>query len=290
MLVVTFGRAASQELRERVRAQLVEAERVLSDDPAAALPDDVPPSELVDAAAGLGRRASGGSGTVGSPRRSPGSTRRRSRPPTSSARWCSTRSGSPATPTHAPGSSRTSTTWSRRPSTTSTCGRSPSTRRGRCSPTPRRWRSPGPRSTTRRSRLEPDAEDRTTPVGRRVSFATRRPHRARQAQAAARDPVLRRPAQPAPRRARRRRQPGGRADAAALVDRAGRRVPGHRPGAVGGPRPRVHRARHDGADRRPEAGDLRLPRRRRHDLPPGGPHRGDQADARRSTGAATPPW
>ncbi|HET9945542.1 MAG TPA: UvrD-helicase domain-containing protein, partial [Actinomycetes bacterium] len=34
MLVVTFGRAASQELRERVRAQLVEAERVLSHDPA----------------------------------------------------------------------------------------------------------------------------------------------------------------------------------------------------------------------------------------------------------------
>ena len=32
MLVVTFGRAASQELRERVRAQLVEAERLLSDD------------------------------------------------------------------------------------------------------------------------------------------------------------------------------------------------------------------------------------------------------------------
>ena len=37
MLVVTFGRAASQELRERVRAQLVEAERVLGDDPAAAV-------------------------------------------------------------------------------------------------------------------------------------------------------------------------------------------------------------------------------------------------------------
>ena len=32
MLVVTFGRAASQELRERVRAQLVEAERALGDD------------------------------------------------------------------------------------------------------------------------------------------------------------------------------------------------------------------------------------------------------------------
>jgi exodeoxyribonuclease V beta subunit len=48
MLVVTFGRAASQELRERVRAQLVEAERVLSDDPAArAALDPGPPSELV---------------------------------------------------------------------------------------------------------------------------------------------------------------------------------------------------------------------------------------------------
>lgn len=44
MLVVTFGRAASQELRERVRAQLVEAERVLSDDPAAG---DVSDSDLV---------------------------------------------------------------------------------------------------------------------------------------------------------------------------------------------------------------------------------------------------
>jgi exodeoxyribonuclease V beta subunit len=48
MLVVTFGRAASQELRERVRAQLVEAEQVLSDDPAdrAAVATEHP-SELV---------------------------------------------------------------------------------------------------------------------------------------------------------------------------------------------------------------------------------------------------
>ncbi|WP_395659031.1 UvrD-helicase domain-containing protein [Nocardioides sp.] len=44
MLVVTFGRAASQELRERVRAQLVDAERVLSDDPVATGVED---SELV---------------------------------------------------------------------------------------------------------------------------------------------------------------------------------------------------------------------------------------------------
>ncbi|KQW48057.1 exodeoxyribonuclease V subunit beta [Nocardioides sp. Root1257] len=46
MLVVTFGRAASQELRERVRAQLVEAERVLSDDPVAVV-GAAPDSDLV---------------------------------------------------------------------------------------------------------------------------------------------------------------------------------------------------------------------------------------------------
>ena len=38
MLVITFGRAASQELRERVREQLVEAERALADPAAAARP------------------------------------------------------------------------------------------------------------------------------------------------------------------------------------------------------------------------------------------------------------
>ena len=42
MLVVTFGRAASQELRERVRTQLVEAERALAGEPVAE------PSELID--------------------------------------------------------------------------------------------------------------------------------------------------------------------------------------------------------------------------------------------------
>ncbi|MGZ4455331.1 MAG: UvrD-helicase domain-containing protein [Nocardioides sp.] len=45
MLVVTFGRAASQELRDRVRAQLVEAERALADDPS--LPP-VASSDLID--------------------------------------------------------------------------------------------------------------------------------------------------------------------------------------------------------------------------------------------------
>ncbi len=48
MLVVTFGRAASQELRERVRAQLVEAECVLSNDPAALALVDAVESDLLD--------------------------------------------------------------------------------------------------------------------------------------------------------------------------------------------------------------------------------------------------
>jgi exodeoxyribonuclease V beta subunit len=42
MLVVTFGRAASQELRERVRTQLVEAERALAGEPVSE------PSDLLD--------------------------------------------------------------------------------------------------------------------------------------------------------------------------------------------------------------------------------------------------
>ncbi len=79
------------------------------------------------------------------------------------------------------------------------------------------------------------------------------------------------------------------ADAPALADRAGRRVPGHRPGAVGGARPGLHRSRHDGADRRPQAGHLRLPRRRRHDLPHRLGHRRRPSRRSRSTGAATPP-
>ena len=46
MLVITFGRAASQELRERVREQLVAAERALSD-PSTVGPDDVLLTHLV---------------------------------------------------------------------------------------------------------------------------------------------------------------------------------------------------------------------------------------------------
>ena len=127
--------------------------------------------------------------------------------------------------------------------------------------------------------LEPEAEDRST-HGRPPGVVRER--RARgdgPPQATARRAVLRRPAQPARRRARHPGVAGGRADAAAVADRAGRRVPGHRPGAVAGARPGVQRPRHDGADRRPQAGHLRVPRRRRHDVPHRGRHRGDPADA-----------
>ncbi len=58
--------------------------------------------------------------------------------------------------------------------------------------------------------------------------------------------------------------------ATALRGRDGRRVPGHRPGSVADPASRVRRGRHHaGADRRSQAGDLRVPRRRRLRLPGG---------------------
>ena len=95
-----------------------------------------------------------------------------------------------------------------------------------------------------------------------------------------RHPRLRRPAHPAGRRARRRRLTGSAADASALADRDGRRVPGHRPGAVEGDRPRVHRPLHADPDRRPEAGHLRVPRRRHRHLPQGRRNRGRAKDSR----------
>ena len=129
------------------------------------------------------------------------------------------------------------------------------------------------------ARLEPADEDRSTPAGRKVSFAdavrTELDRRKRRLGILSYDDLLSQLADAlededgaAAQRMRQRWQ-----------HRAGRRVPGHRPGAVAGARPGLLRPRHDGADRRPEAGDLRLPRRRRHDLPPGRGDRHDPADA-----------
>ena len=73
---------------------------------------------------------------------------------------------------------------------------------------------------------------------------------------------LRRPAHPLGRRAEGRRLGGPGSNAPTLADRDGRRVPGHRPRAVAGDRPCVHRAIHADFDRRSQAGHLRVPRRR----------------------------
>ena len=88
-------------------------------------------------------------------------------------------------------------------------------------------------------------------------------------QAPPRRAQLRRPAQPAGRRPRGHHRRCAPADAAPVEVRPDRRVPGHRPGAVAGLPAGVRRVDHDGADRRPQAGDLRLPRRRHRHLPPG---------------------
>ena len=84
LLVITFGRAASQELRERVRGHLVLAERALADPATARAGDDPVHALLADGV----RRAGRGCGGSGCAARWPDSTRRRSSPPTSSASTC----------------------------------------------------------------------------------------------------------------------------------------------------------------------------------------------------------
>ena len=113
MLLITFGRAASQELRERVRDQLVAAAEAL-DDPAAARRRPARPTWSP------GPTTSWPSAAATCATRWPASTPRPSPPPTSSASWCCARSASPATPTPASRWSRTSTSWWPRSSTTST--------------------------------------------------------------------------------------------------------------------------------------------------------------------------
>ena len=86
LLLVTFTRIATGELRERVRERLVEVERGL----AAATTSDDP---LVALLAQRERERAAG----GWPARSRTSTRRRSPPPTASVRRCWPGWGSPAT-------------------------------------------------------------------------------------------------------------------------------------------------------------------------------------------------
>ena len=138
--------------------------------------------------------------------------------------------------------------------------------------------------------IEPTWAPRTTPAGmhRSLAEAVRKEmeRRKRHAGVLTYDDLLIR-LQEGARRSRPR--PAGAGPAAGAVPGgAGRRVPGHRPGPVGHPPPRVRRQRrHPRPHRRPEAGDLRLPGRRRLRLP--GRRRGGRRPGPpwRSTGAAT---
>ena len=244
LLVITFGRAASQELRERVRDQLVLAERALADPAAADRAHPVIDTLLRGDDAELASRRRRGYAT-----RSRRSTPPRSRRPTSSARSCCAPSAWPATPTPARRwSSPSTSSWSRW-STTSTCDAFGRLARHRRSAG--RGAGTGPHRRRRRPR---DARRR----GRRRTLRRRRAGRASPEEV--RDEVERRKRRlgilsyddllglladaladaDAPARA---------TDAPALEDRARRRVPGHRPDAVAGPRPGVHRSRDDGPDR-----------------------------------------
>ena len=93
MLLITFGRAASQELRDRVRRQIVDAVAAF-DDPSLVGDNQVVAhlldgnrDELQDRRQTTARRA----GRRSTPRPSP--------PRTSSASWCCSPLASPATPT-----------------------------------------------------------------------------------------------------------------------------------------------------------------------------------------------
>ncbi len=137
----------------------------------------------------------------------------------------------------------------------------------------RRAHPPGP--GTRRTRR---------PVDRRRAGRVRRrgPRRGGPAEAAPAAVHLRRHAHPAARRARRptARRRGRPATPGSLSGGARRRVPGHRPDPVGDHPPRLPRAHHADHDRRPEAGHLRVPRRRRLQLPGRGPAGRSGPDAR----------
>ena len=273
MLVVTFGRAASQELRERVRAQLVEAERVLAaaaGDPAAAL--------LLDAAADE-------SALVAVLRGYDATTRAAAHRRVTEAladfdaatiatthQFCALVLDSLGVAGDTDSRARLvedlddlveetvddlylrAFAFDAEPPVFDHAEALAIARTAVGDP---------------QARLEPADEDRTTRAGRRVGFArtvrAEVDRRKRRLGVLSYDDLLSQLADALA-------DPGGRGlppDAPAVVDRAGRRVPGHRPGAVAGPRPRLLRPRHDGADRRPQAGHLRLPRRRRRDLPPG---------------------
>ena len=286
MLVITFGRAASQELRERVREQLVEAERAL---------------------AGAGGRAGATTGC------SPGCSADEAERPVRHQRvrdalaafdaatiatthqFCQLvlRSLGVAGDTDAGATLVESLDdlvvevvddlYLRRFG--NRAEPPPFDRAGRAGPRPQGGRRPAGHAGAGGARRG----DRRRAPG--SSFARGGPRRGRAAQAPSRRAQLRRPARAgSPRRSRTpTRRPATGCAARwriVLVDEFQDTDPVQwqvLDRAFAG-------ARHDGADRRPQAGDLRLPRRRRRHLPRGRPHRRPRRPRWPPTGAATPPW
>ena len=273
--MVTFTRMATGELRERVRERLVSAEQGLERALAGAPPHD---DAVVAAARHRHARRGPASAASGSPRRSPTSTPRPSPPPTASARRCSAASASL-------GDVEPDTTFVE--DVTDLCdevvddlyvrrfapraARPQFARAEALDDRPRGDRQPGARRSSRRD--APDDQHR-----RDAACASPRP-RARSSRRASAalgvmtyDDLLTRLSDTLDGRERRRRR---RAAARPLPRRARRRVPGHRPDPVGDhAHARSATATVDArAHRRPEAGDLRVPRRRRLRLPRRRPQR-----------------
>ena len=128
LLLITFTRMATGELRDRVRERLVGCEQALSAILAGA-PDTYADPVVTLLAAGTRRRSSCAATASRTP--SPTSTPPRSRPPTGSARRCWPSSGRSAISTARPRSSRTSPTCSTRRSTICTSGGFIAARRAR---------------------------------------------------------------------------------------------------------------------------------------------------------------
>ncbi len=273
MLLITFSRSATQELRDRVRRQIVDAV-VAFDDPAA-VGDNQVIAHLLDCDAD--ERVA----PQATPPRRAGDVRRRD-----------DRHHTPVLP-DGPQIPRCRGRLRHRCDAGGEPRRTGHRARRRPLPPPLR---PGTRRSAAelRRRAAPGARgrqapgDRTAAEGRRSRLARRdvcelrerRSVRTGDPQAAAGNPRLRRPAHQAEGRTRRRRLTGATADASAVADRDGRRVPGHRPRAVGGDPPRVHHTLHADPDRRPEAGDLRVPRRGHRHLSQRRTIRGRTEDAR----------
>ena len=289
MLLVTFGRAATSELRDRVRERLVDRRGRRSAPCSAASRRRRGDEVLALLAAGDARRA-GAPPRQPAPRRSPTSTRRRSRRPTGSASRVlhglgvagDVERGRHVRRGRAP-------TSSTRSSTTCTCASSPTGEPG-VHARRRPARSAARSSPNPDAVIEPAGEPDAT-VGRPAPAAgRRRARRGRATQARPAAPHLRRPPDP-PRRPRCATRSAARRPctrlrerfAVVMVDEFQDTDPMQWEIVAAGVRRRRHDAR---ADRRPEAGDLRVPRRRRARLP----RRRRAAPRRRrstATGAAT---